>query len=234
MTDTGLIDHLYKNAALFAADLAACSDTGKLTAPDFCSLARRDGTLSKSVVWMNEIFKSPAFRWAHVEFFSITDQIGVIHVCVFPHFDHAAPIFGFDIIASCHKATGAFLDLSPTVDAAEAAIEQWGMKTKKDRTGFKDHRDLPDWAASIFSPAALAIRPVSLQEADDVLALGRASLAMWLAQPAILFPAAPMVAAQQRYVKGQRCNQHTFRMLATCIGPALAREFIDQWLFPIP
>jgi phycocyanobilin:ferredoxin oxidoreductase len=234
MTDIGLIDHLHRNAALFAADLAACDDTGKLTAPDFCSLARRDGTLSKSVVWINDIFKSPVFRWAHVEFFSIADQIAVIHVCVFPHFDHAAPIFGFDIIASCHKATGAFLDLSPTVDVAEKAIAQWGMKTKKDRAGFSDHRDLPDWAAEIFSPSALAIRPVSLQEVDDVLALGRASLAMWLDQPAITFPAAQMMAAQRRYVEGQRRNQHTFRMLSTCVGPALAREFIDDWLFPTP
>ena len=43
-----------------------------------------------------------------------------------------------------------------------------------------------------------------------------------------------MADAQQHYVAGQRRNDHTFRMLANSVGPALARDFIDNWLFPPP
>ncbi len=200
--------------------------------PDFRAMAERLGTLAKPVVWLNDVFKGPEFRWAHVEFFSIPDYIAVLHVCVFPTLRVQKPIFGFDVIAGSRKATGAFLDLSPTTSSANAIIEKWAVQADKDRASFEDHRVLPEWAATIFSPHALAIRPSSTSEVDQILGLARASLMMTLDQAFETGAPTMMVAAQRVYVEGQRKNEHTFRMLANCVGPDLAREFIDGWLFP--
>ena len=232
LAEPDLVETLALQARRFAADLAGQPGTRRVAIPDFRARALADGTLFKPVVWENDVFVGPDFRWAHVEFFSIPEQIGVIHVCVFPHLDRQAPIFGFDIIAGCRKATGAFLDLSPTTTGADDIIEAWAARTSHDKAAFEDHRHLPDWAAAIFSPHALAIRPASAGEVDAVLTLGRTSLGMMLGSAAATGPASRMIAAQNRYGEGQRSNEHTFRMLAGCVGPAIAREFIDGWLFP--
>ena len=130
--DADLVTVLSDHARRFASSLAAGSDVERVQVPDFLIRARCEGTLSKPVVWTNDVFTGPDFRWAHVEFFSIPDQIGVIHVCVFPRMDRPAPIFGFDIIAGRRKATGAFLDLSPTTPVRRTDHRRLG---RQDRGG---------------------------------------------------------------------------------------------------
>jgi phycocyanobilin:ferredoxin oxidoreductase len=225
------IARLFAQYRIIADDLAARPEVRRIEAPDFSERARRAGTCLRPVDWANEIFEGPGFRWAHVEFFSIPGQIGVLHVCLFPALDRRAPIFGFDIISGRAKATGAFLDLSPTTPSFDPIADAWMGSPPE---AFAEPRTLPEWAAAIFSPRALAIRPVSVSEVDAVVALARRSLAFWLDAEKPSGSVAVMALAQYRYAAAQRLNEHTFRMLAGCVGPEIAREFIDDWLFPTP
>jgi len=75
-----LIDRLATQAGVFVADLSGREGARRVPMPDFRAMAERLGTLSKPVVWLNDVFKGPEFRWAHVEFFSIPDYIAVLHV----------------------------------------------------------------------------------------------------------------------------------------------------------
>jgi len=230
----GLIDRLRAAAASFVSDIEGRPGVVRLDSPDFQRQATRRGMLLKDIIWQNDLFVGGRFRRAHVEFFSIAGQIGVLHVCVFPRLDRNAPIFGFDIIAGMTKATGAFLDLSPTTRAAADIVQVWASATADQRAGFAERRTLPPWAESIFSADAVAIRPVSPDEVEQVLELGRSSLALFLAEDQTQAVESEMFSAQVGYVVAQRSNEHTFRMLANCVGPELAREFIDGWLFPYP
>ena len=52
-----------------------------------------------------------------------SSKLWMMHVCVFPHIDSDAPIFGFDVIAGPNKMTGAFCDLSATTNPDHEMIK---------------------------------------------------------------------------------------------------------------
>jgi len=232
--ETDFVQYLEACADAFAAAIASRPSVRHVDTPDFLLRAKRNRTLMKPVVWRNEIFVGPEFRWAHVEYFSIRSQIGVVHVCLLPALDRQAPIFGFDIICGGRKATGAFLDLSPTTADAAAISNSWAVQTGREMASFQEKRMLPDWATSVFSQHALAIRPVSSGEVERVMNLAESSLAHWFSHEKRKGNAKAMVSAQQRYVAAQRRNEHTLRMLAGCVGDDIAKEFVSDWLFPGP
>ena len=232
LQEIDLVDLLEAWAHEFAAVLAGRPSVKRIEAPDFLFRAKASGALVKPVIWRNEIFVGPEFRWAHVEYFAIGEQIGVIHVCVFPSLDCHAPIFGFDIISGGRKATGAFLDLSPTTAEAAEIVDSWAAETKREVETFQEKRRLPDWAAAVLSEHAVAIRPVSPSEVEAVLTLAQRSLALWLDRKKPVGRGVAMLRAQQRYVEAQRRNEHTLRMLAGCVGADIARHFVNEWLFP--
>jgi hypothetical protein len=211
--------------------LAAQPGARRQRTPDWLARAHRAGTLRRPVVWRNSILHTALWRRAHVEFFSLPGEIGVLHLCAFPALDQALPILGFDVITGRSKATGCFLDLSPTVPAAAPVIAAW-VANRVPVQG--ERRVLPDWAA-MFSPHAVAVRPRDAAEVAAGLALGMATLRGVLAETA---PAAAdrtaMQAAQARYVAAQRENERTRRMLAGCVGEGLADAFIEHCLFPLP
>jgi hypothetical protein len=232
--EVDLVDRLEARAQALSTAIASQPSVRRIHAPDFLARASLAHTLTKPVVWRNEIFVGPEFRWAHVEFFSIRDQIGVIHVCILPALDRHAPIFGFDIITGIKKATGAFLDLSPTTAEAMEISDAWAADTKRAAADFQEKRELPEWASAVFSQHALAIRPTSISEVEGVLGLAESSLSLWLRAEKRVASGAAMARAQQSYVEAQRRNEHTFRMLAGCVGAEIATEFVNQWLFPAP
>lgn len=218
----------------FTTMLRAAQGARLLPAPDWLEAARDAGALRRPLAWRNTLVRTRQLRRAHVEFFSIPGEIGVLHVCIFPALDRALPIFGFDVVAGRGKATGCFLDLSPTVPAAAPVITGWGARAAAVAAGMGMARPLPAWA-SMFSDHVLAVRPGSPVEVAEGLRFGMASLAALLneARPRPAEPAA-MRAAQLRYIAAQRQNERTRAMLAGCIGPALADAFIARCLFPDP
>lgn len=227
-----LLHRLEEAADDMAAIAQGLPGASILPMPDWLERARAAGTLRRPIVWRNTVVAMPALRRLHVEFFAIPDEIAVLHVCAFPHLDQALPIFGFDVIAGQDRATGCFLDLSPTVPEADALITAWGDSVDAMRPALGASRILPEWTA-IFSPRVVAVRPADADAFQAGLDLGRQALGrVTAATPAPRCDSTAMAAAQTRYIDGQRRNDRTRRMLATCIGPELADAFIDECLFP--
>jgi len=229
-----LITRLAGAAEHFAARLAAVPGARMLPTADWLARARQAGSLRRPVVWRNWVFRTPTLRRAHVEFFALEGEIGILHLCAFPRLDHALPILGFDVITGRQKPTGCFLDLSPSVPAAAPMIAAWAAAAamRQDLPG--EPRILPDWAA-VFSPHAVAVRPRSAADIEAGLALGEATLEWLLAAPAPARVARDsMRAAQLRYGAAQRQNDRTRRMLAGCVGAEIAEAFIARCLFPPP
>jgi phycocyanobilin:ferredoxin oxidoreductase len=219
-------------AGAFVERLARMPGAHALAVPDFAGEARRAGQLRRAVDWRNRVWQADGIRRAHVEYFAIEDQIAVLHVCVFPALDRGAPVFGFDVISGNRKATGAFLDLSPTVPEAEPAIARWGTRARSLAPGFGILRTLPEWG-TIFSEGVIAVRPHDGAAIDAAAAFALESLEACLGCVTDCDTGA-MRAAQNRYIAGQRANPHTHRMLAGCVGDDLAEAFIRDVLFPQP
>jgi len=230
----GLLARLDRAAARLAGMALAAPGAVPLPMADWLARARQAGSLRRPLLWRNTVVATPAWRRLHVEYLAIPGEIAVLHCCAMPRLDRALPILGFDVVAGEAKATGCFLDLSPSVPAAAPAIAAWAAAIAPLRDELGEARALPDWA-TIFSPHVIAVRPRNPAEVEAGLALGEATLAEALL-PCSAPPAAPaeMLAAQSHYAAGQRRNDRTRRMLAGCIGPQLADAFIAECLFPLP
>jgi phycocyanobilin:ferredoxin oxidoreductase len=179
----------------------------------------------------NVLFAADTFRRANVEMFSAPGRVYGVHVCVFPHLHDPTPIFGLDIVSGPARVTGIFLDLSPVTEAPPAPR----LRDVADADlfdGFSIYRDLPEWC-EIFSPDALAVRPMDFDEVARAIDLAQVALEAALASSRRSSAYVDATAGQARYVAGQRRNEHTFRMLTGFIGAGPARRFIDEVLFPM-
>jgi phycocyanobilin:ferredoxin oxidoreductase len=188
-------------------------------------------TARNDLCWENTLLRATTFRRAHVETLNVPGRVSVLHVCVFPHYDDPAPVFGFDMVAGPARITGIFLDLSP-VTARPPCPRLRDVVDPAALARFATRRAPPGWG-DIFSADLLAIRPLDLGEARRAVALAETALDGLLTatrQPAAAVSAA---AGQARYIAGQRRNEHTLRMLEGFIGEAPARRFIDTVLFPV-
>lgn len=222
-----LLQRLEAAADALADAAAALPGARSLPMEDWLARAASEGTLRRPIAWRNTVVRTPALRRLHVEYFAIPGEIAVLHACAFPHLDQALPIYGFDVIAGEDRATGCFLDLSPTVPEADPLIASWAAGI--DRASLGASRILPEWTA-IFSPHVVAVRPGDAAAFQAGLDLGAATLQHLVSTAGC--DAAAMAAAQARYIEGQRRNDRTRRMLASCIGAALADAFIAECLFP--
>jgi len=171
--------------------------------------------------WENHRWKSELFRLAHLELFN-QDRFMVVHLCVFPHANDPAPIFGFDVIAGENKVTGVFLDLSPTVREPGKFHE---LELSKPR-------ERPEWG-DIFSENWIACRPTEsemLSIASEAERLLKHYLSDFLGKE--LEDPGIVRIGQNRYCEQQRRNEHTYKALKNLIGEARAREFMEEILFP--
>lgn len=187
------------------------------------------GPLPSGLTWRNVLMKGQKFRRAHLETFNVAGRLSVLHVCIFPHLSDPSPIFGFDVVAGPARVTGIFLDLSPVVDREPKV----SLHEILGRPCFQERRAPPSWG-NVFSPDFLAIRPVDLQEVESAIDMAVTAMDHLLTMPRQAAATSSRIAqGQDRYIRAQRQNEHTFRMLSGFIGPSAARAFIDQVLFPL-
>lgn len=188
-------------------------------------------TVPPELHWQNTLLRAPNFRRAHVETFEVPGRLSVLHVCIFPHLDDPAPIFGFDMVAGSARVTGIFLDLSP-IGQQPPRPSLRDMLGQDALAGFTGRRPPPEWG-DIFSGDLLAIRPNDLGDVTRAIDMAKTALAGLLAAPrARAGGLATIAAGQERYIAGQRRNEHTFRMLAGFVGATAAERFISEVLFP--
>lgn len=185
--------------------------------------------------WRNVLLSGPCFRRAHVEELSVPGRLVVLHVCIFPHLDDPAPVFGFDLVGGPARVTGMFMDFSPVL-AEPPAFRLGDRLAPGEIETFGERRLVPPWG-DIFSADFVAVRPRALAEVAKAIAFGETALAAWLDN---LDPGGAAAererisTGQRRYAVTMRQNPHTFRMLAGLIGADAARRFIDDVLFPGP
>jgi phycocyanobilin:ferredoxin oxidoreductase len=186
--------------------------------------------------WINRVFTSDTYRRAHIDVVDARDTKGIwmMHVCVFPHLDSDAPIYGLDIVAGRNKMTGAFHDFSATTNLDHALIK--GFASNVLCYNWKRERELPDWAKKIFSDYMVAAGNVREDEAPKVVELAQDNLDFYLAECGKYRGNAcpPQSAdAQNRYAKYQKMNPHTPRVMKSLgLPPEDVDAFIQKCLFP--
>ena len=182
--------------------------------------------------WVNLVYKGEFFRRAHLDIIDMRDTKGLymMHLCIFPHTNDPAPIFGFDLIAGAKKVTGAFHDFSP-VAADHALLDLFTRRV----TGLNltKPRDLPEWARLIFSEHIVAAGNIT--EPSEVIQICDLTLDNlqyyldWVGEET----AASYAHKHNQYCLGQRQNPHTPKVLkALGWDDELVERFITTCLFP--
>jgi len=181
--------------------------------------------------WPNYVYKGHNFRRAHLDIVDAreTKKLYMLHLCVFPHLDCPAPIYGFDIIAGANKVTGAFHDFSPI---GEHPLNDW-FKDKVAGYQWSRERELPEWARNIFSPSMVAAGNINTEEElAKVLSLATANLNQYLDYMG-MGEKGDYKDKQNYYCQNQKKNPHTPRVMASLgLDPDEVSLFINKCLFP--
>ena len=186
--------------------------------------------------WVNMVWTGPKYRRAHIDVVDARSNKGLwmMHCCIFPHTHSDAPIFGFDVIAGENKITGCFYDFSSSGAGRDHEMSQW-FANHVTKYQWKRTRELPDWAAAIFSDDMVAAGNVqSDEELIQIMEMAQNGIAYYLDNVG-KFNNKPIdnTDNQNRYGYYQKQNPHTPRVMASLgLDPDDVREFIDHCLFP--
>lgn len=185
--------------------------------------------------WINRVWTSDVYRRAHIDVVDARETKGLwmMHVCVFPHCDDTAPIYGLDVVAGKNKVTGFFHDFSPTVAPNHTMIINFGKVVSE--YDWKKERALPDWAKAIFSPHMVAVGNVNTnEELSSLIDLSLNNLDDWLdyyRNAKCRYEEGK--AAQNRYAYYQKQNPHTPRTMTSLgLDENDVKLFIEECLFP--
>lgn len=191
--------------------------------------------------WKNYRYSSYKCRMAHVERYS-DDKVHVLHFTTFPRDYDAAPIFGFDVVATDKKVLGCYFDLSPVLttwgDCRNYSRRAYDQLMKEIFQPFDEHfpdrRPVPEWAEDIFSERACFLEP---KNDLDVAMFCHFSLNAYRTYVDCLDYDTRerkdrIVSIQNRYCEVQAKNPRTFSVLKSKIGEEKARYFMEEILFP--
>lgn len=170
--------------------------------------------------WLNIRWEGDNIRWAHLEEYTMTPKVHILHLVIMPKLDVPAPIYGFDLIGLSGHLTGLFIDFTKTVgDPPPATTYQ-----------FREPRPRPDWAY-FFSDHFVCVKPH-----QDEIEHAVGTLDTWLN---ILdnterdeSTIEQVRDAQYSYCVNQQQNDKTRKMLKAHIGQEKADQFVEQVLFP--
>lgn len=184
--------------------------------------------------WSNRQWTGLHFRSAQINSV-ITENIYMMHSCVYPQYNSSAPIFGFDVFAGKTKITGVFHDFSPTLDHNNPMIswfEQQVVNTQWDKT-----RTLPDWALAIFSPNIVAVGNLSDgPELNAVIELVNNSVGYYFNNLQLYHNKhINNIVFQKYYCEKQKENPHNAPVLRRLgLSVEQVNQYIDTCLFPTP
>lgn len=187
--------------------------------------------------WINRVWANKSIRRAHIDVVDARDTKGLwmMHVCVFPHLNNDAPIYGFDVIAGKNKITGAFHDFSPSATLDHPMID--GYYESVEDFIPKKQRTLPEWAQNIFTEKMLAAGNVNTEEeADQIINIALNNLKAYFEEVPQFdgFGDNQLVAgAQDYYCHNQQQNPHTPAVMKSLGLPEDDVEvFCRDMLFP--
>ena len=187
--------------------------------------------------WVNKVWTSNAYRRAHVDVVDMREErkLWMMHVCIFPHIDSDAPIYGFDVIAGPNKMTGAFHDYSASTNHSHPMIEWFGKVASS--LSWKRERELPPWAKAIFTEhmiaAGMVKDPIEIAQINGV---ARETLAYYLKNVEEYRGNSEDVLGrdtQNNYAHHQKQNPHTPNVMKSLgLDPDDVDLFIEKCLFP--
>ena len=187
--------------------------------------------------WINRVWANDDIRRAHIDVVDARDTKGLwmMHVCIFPHLNNPAPIYGFDVIAGKNKMTGAFHDFSPSADPEHPMIQ--GYFESVDHFVPEKQRELPEWARNIFTGKMLAAGNVKTdEEATEIIRIALDNLHAYFDEVgATKGEGDPSIvsACQDYYCHNQQQNPHTANVMKSL---GLPEEDVDKFctdmLFP--
>lgn len=170
--------------------------------------------------WLNIRWSGDGIRWAHLEEYTITPKVHILHLVIMPELNRPAPIYGFDLIGLSNQLTGLFIDFTETAGGAPPATEYQ----------FREPRPRPDWA-HFFSDHFVCVRPHS-----DELEYATKTLVDWLEvfDKTIIddIVIEQVRQSQYNYCINQQNNDKTRKMLKAHIGQEKADQFVEEVLFP--
>lgn len=225
---------------------------------------KRNGMTIENRMYRHELFTSLHMELAVVQsegvehstrysFYNMEEQpkgtqkeLQVLHCLAMPRSEYEFPIFGADIIVRGGNCTLCVVDTSPTgtelpkwyaerVESLQRSI----LDSKKERRTIKVRR-VPTWAAEIFSPLSISVRPSSSIEADLFIEyVERLHHLHWEYGQEILEQGVDpdlnrrkmRIDAMCRYNERQRENDKTRHVLSANFDEAFAEEYISSVLF---
>jgi len=187
--------------------------------------------------WVNRVWTSREYRRAHVDVVDMREEkkMWMMHVCVFPHVDSDAPIYGFDVIAGANKMTGAFHDFSATTNMEHPMIDWFGEVASA--LSWKRERELPPWAKAIFTDHMIAAGMVKEPvEIAQITGAAMETLSYYLKEVGKYngYSSSELgIAAQNNYAHYQKQNPHTPNVMKSLgIDSDDVDLFIEKCLFP--
>jgi hypothetical protein len=184
--------------------------------------------------WRETSFYSNNYRKAHISVIDAREakNLWILHCCVFPTRNDPSPIYGFDIVCGPSRISGAFHDFS-NGGSPDHYMMKWFDK-KVTGLNWKKERQLPEWAAKIFSPAMVAVGAVtSEEEVDQFISLGLDNLDYYLKNVGMTRKEEDFSESQNFYCRNQKLNPHTPRTM-TMLGftEEQSKQFLEDILFP--
>ena len=154
----------------------------------------------------------------------------MMHLCVYPHVNDPAPIYGFDIIAGPKKVTGAFHDFSP-IDPDSHILSQFKENVHSFIPSKK--RELPDWAKAIFSGSMVSAGNVrDPEELQELLDLAVNNLEYFVHNIGWITNV-DYTEKHNWYAINQKKNPHTPRVMKSLgLDEADVDKFCTDMLFP--
>lgn len=183
----------------------------------------------------NFCYQAPEFRKLHLELAQVGNNLDILHCVMFPRSNYNLPIFGADLVGSCHGISAAIADLSPMLPFTpefEQALNQWQPL----RDSFSQPRELPTWG-NIFSPYCVFVRLDQPEESDRFLELVINYIQLTCSQihqaPVDISTQKQILAAQRNYCEQQRRNDKTRRILEKAFGHDWAERYMTTVLFDV-
>ena len=183
--------------------------------------------------WPAKTYLSPdIFRRADIDIIDAREdrKLWMMHLCIYPHVNDPAPIFGFDVIAGPKKITGAFHDFSP-INLHSHILSEFTRNVQSFIPS--KPRELPEWARNIFSGSMVSAGNIrDGEELDNLLELVINNLQYFITNIGMVTDD-DYTEQHNWYAINQKKNPHTARVMENMgVDPKLVRKYIDECLFP--
>jgi hypothetical protein len=180
--------------------------------------------------WANYTWTSTLYRKAHLNVIA-TNNLWMMHCCIYPHYHNPAPIFGFDVFAGKNKITGCFHDFSPVIPNHK--LSEWFANASK--LEWNKKRELPDWAKQIFSNDIIAAGNIQTdEEVAQIQTMIKNSLSTYLhVLPSTNLSVPDISNIHKFYIDNQRLNPHNPSILKSLgLSENHITTYINHCLFP--